>query len=120
MSFAVKSSARRVICGRKPSQQADAEVSNPCRDGLPGSRVRFAFGEDRVAGQSCLICVAPIRPGEAVSFQDGELVHMACYNGQSQATRRRKETTYKGHTIRLYCYPVMGQWRPIAVIEFPV
>jgi len=72
-----------------------------------------------VAGQSCLICAAPIRPGEAVSFQDGDLVHMTCYSEQSHATRRRKETTYKGHTIRLYCYPLMGQWRPVAIIESP-
>jgi hypothetical protein len=72
-----------------------------------------------VAGQSCFICSEPIKPGEAVSFQDGELVHMTCYNEQSQTTRRHKHTTYKGHTVRLFCYPLMGQWRPVAIIESP-
>jgi hypothetical protein len=74
---------------------------------------------DRVAGQPCRICSEPIKPGEPVSFQDGELVHMTCYNDQSQATRRRRETTYKDHTVQLFCYPLMGRWRPAAIVESP-
>jgi len=72
-----------------------------------------------VAGQPCLICSDPIKPGEPVSFQDGELVHMPCYNDQSKATLRRKETTYKGYLVQLFCYPLMGRWRPVAVVESP-
>jgi hypothetical protein len=50
---------------------------------------------------------------------DGELIHMTSYNEQSQATRRRRETTYQGHTVRLFCYPLIGRWRPVAIVEYP-
>lgn len=72
-----------------------------------------------MAGQACRICSEPIKPGEPVSFQEGELVHMACHNEQSQTTRRRKGTTYKGHTVQLFCYPLLGRWRPTAIVESP-
>jgi hypothetical protein len=72
-----------------------------------------------VAGQPCLICSEPIKPGERVSFQHGELVHMTCYNEQSNSTPRRKKITYKGHTVQLFCYPFMGRWRPAAIVESP-
>ena len=72
-----------------------------------------------MAGQPCFICSEPIKPGEGVSFQDGELVHMKCYNEQPRATPRRKESTYKGHTIQIFCYPMIGRWRPSAIVESP-
>jgi|SRR5918996_2139851 hypothetical protein len=72
-----------------------------------------------MAGQACPICSEPIKPEEPVSFQDGELVHTTCYSEQPRATRRRKETTFKGHTAHLFCYPLMGRWQPAAIIDSP-
>jgi hypothetical protein len=44
---------------------------------------------------------------------------MTCYSEQSRGTPRRKEATYKGHTIRLFCYPLLGRWRASVVVESP-
>jgi hypothetical protein len=54
-----------------------------------------------------------------VSFRDGELIHMTCYRVESQATRRRTDSIYKGHIVRVFCYPLMGGWRPAAWVERP-
>ena len=72
-----------------------------------------------MTGQPCLICSEPIRPEEPVSFQDGELVHTTCYNERSKFTRRRKQTTYNGHTVQIFCYPLMGRWQPVAIVNSP-
>ena len=72
-----------------------------------------------MAGQPCRICDKRIEPGEAVSFQEGELIHMTCYRVQSRVTRRRTDCTYKGQTIQVVCYPLMGRWRPAASVESP-
>src|SRR5688572_11671972 len=72
-----------------------------------------------MAGQACLICSLPINPGERVSFQDGELLHMTCYDEQSKSAQRGKEIAYKGHTVRVFCYPLLGQWRPLATVDSP-
>ena len=73
-----------------------------------------------MAGQPCSICSLPINPGARVSFQDGELVHMTCYSEQSKSARRGKEIAYKGYTVRVFCYQWLGQWRPLANVEFPL
>jgi hypothetical protein len=62
----------------------------------------------------------PINPGERVSFQDGERLHMTCYYEQSKSARRGKEIAYKGHTVRVFCYPLLGRWRPLATVESPL
>ena len=73
-----------------------------------------------MAGQACLICSLPINPGERVSFQDGELLHMICYSEQSKSARRGKEIAYKGYTVRVFCYQLLGRWRPVANVESPL
>ena len=84
-----------------------------------GQKLGFACfaGERPVAGQACQICYKRIHPGESVSFQEGELIHMTCY--KSQVAERRTDCTYKGHIIRIVCYPLMGRWRPAALVESP-
>ena len=54
-----------------------------------------------------------------MSFRDGELIHMTCYRVQSQATQRRTDSIYKGHIVRVFCYPLMGRWRPAAWVDCP-
>lgn len=39
----------------------------------------------RPPGKACPVCEQPIAPGQGVSFQDGELIHLACY----ETSRRR-------------------------------
>ena len=72
-----------------------------------------------MAGQPCRICSAPIEPGEAVSFTDGELLHIACYSQRSEITPRRNETTYRGFTIRVRSYPLLGRWRANVTVHGP-
>ena len=72
-----------------------------------------------MAGQPCRICSAPIEPGEAVSFNDGELLHMACCSQRSEITPRRTETTYRGFTIRVLSYPLLGRWRADVIVHGP-
>jgi hypothetical protein len=72
-----------------------------------------------VTGQPCLICSEPIKPEEPVSFQEGGLVHTTCYNERSKFARRRKQITYNGHTLHIFCYPLMGRWQPVAIVKSP-
>jgi len=74
---------------------------------------------NHMAGQLCMTCSLPIKPGERVSFQDGELLHMTCYDEQSKSAQRGKGIAYKGHTVRVFCYPLLGQWRPLATVDSP-
>jgi hypothetical protein len=54
-----------------------------------------------------------------VSFRNGQLIHMTCYRVEPQTTRRRTDSIYKGHIVRVFCYPLMGRWRPAAWVECP-
>ena len=84
-----------------------------------GAESATLAGND-MAGQACLICSLPINPEERVSFQDGELLHMTCYDEQSKSARRGKAIAYKGHIVRVLCYPLLGRWRPFATVESPL
>jgi hypothetical protein len=85
-----------------------------------GRRLCATLAGNPMAGQACSICSVPINPGERVSFQDGELLHMTCYYERLKAVRRGREIAYKGHTVRVFCYPLLGQWRPLATVESPL
>jgi len=48
------------------------------------------------------------------------LLHMTCYYEQSKSARRAKAIAYKGHMVRVFCYPLLGRWRPFATVDSPL
>jgi hypothetical protein len=73
-----------------------------------------------MAGQACPVCSKPIEPGDGVSFQHGQLMHLACRDARVRVQPEQRETVYRGVTIVVDCNQVGKRWRPLAVIRTAV